>query len=487
MIKLYVLSAAGLAMKPRAVGQTLCVDIVRRKVIPKPTAMSLWEGQIIESRGKVVDSHVLMQPPVAVNIHEDFSEIIFGEKLDVGGNLEEQVIELGPSHEPATCPPSSALNGPPNQQPELEYAQAAGNTSAAGSSNSQPNAASSSTAGRLAPVGPMHMQPTSETSNEAYNATSTGDNAEDMAGCDQQMGQVRESLSEDIATLIYEINVAMGPLTTLFPHLPIPPHRRRDKARKRLDNIFSNIISSRRSSPKSEDDMLQSLINSKYKDGRATTVTEVTGMLITALYGGQRSGSATATWTGAYLVHYKKFWSDAVEEQRRLMKKHGDAITYDVISDMHLLYRCIKEALRLHPPLAMLLRKSHKDFSVTTRKGDKYEIPKGHIIAASPVLSNRVPHIYTNLDSYDPERFCPGREEDRLAGPFSFLSFGGGKHSCIGETFAYLEINTIWSYLIRNFELELTSPFPETEYNEIVWSPKGKVMVRYKRRKLVIE
>uniref|UniRef100_A0A803MV84 Uncharacterized protein n=1 Tax=Chenopodium quinoa TaxID=63459 RepID=A0A803MV84_CHEQI len=299
--------------------------------------------------------------------------------------------------------------------------------------------------------------------------------------------EVRESLSEDIAALINEINVAMGPLTTMFPHLPTPPHWRRDKARKKLDDIFSNVISSRRLSPKSEDDMLQSLINSKYKDGRATTVTEVTGMLITALYGGQRSGSATATWTGAYLVHYKAIWFDAVEEQRRLMKKHGDAITYDAISDMHHLYRCIKEALRLHPPLAMLLRKSHKDFSVTTRKGDKYDIPKGHIIAASPVLSNRVPHIYTNPDSYDPERFCPGREEDRLAGPFSFVSFGGGKHTCLGETFAYLEIKTIWSYLIRNFEIELITPFPETEYNEIVWSPKGKVMVRYKRRKLVIE
>uniref|UniRef100_A0A803MV87 Cytochrome P450 n=2 Tax=Chenopodium quinoa TaxID=63459 RepID=A0A803MV87_CHEQI len=299
--------------------------------------------------------------------------------------------------------------------------------------------------------------------------------------------EVRENLSEDVTALINEINVAMGPLTTMFPHLPIPPHRRRDKARKRLDDIFSKVILSRRSSPKSEDDMLQSLVNSKYKDGRATTVTEVTGMLITALYGGQRSSSTTATWVGANLFYHKKFWLHAMEEQIRLMKKYGDAITYDALSEMHVLYRCIKEALRLHPPIPMLLRQSHKDFTVTIRKGDKYDIPKGHIIAVSPILSNRVPHIYKNPDSHDPERFCPGREEDKLAGPFSFISFGGGKHSCLGESFAFLELKTIWSYLIRNFELELISSFPETKCDDIIHSPKGKVMIRYKRRKLVIE
>lgn len=113
-----------------------------------------------------------------------------------------------------------------------------------------------------------------------------------------------------------------------------------------------------------------------------------------------------------------------------------------------------------------------------------YDIPSGHIIAASPVFSNRLPHIYKNPDNYDPERFCFGREEDKLAGPFSFISFGGGRHSCLGEPFAYLELKTIWSYLLRNFQLELISPFPETDWNHIVWGVKDKVMVRYHRRKL---
>ncbi|KAI9157453.1 hypothetical protein LWI28_022811 [Acer negundo] len=90
---------------------------------------------------------------------------------------------------------------------------------------------------------------------------------------------------------------------------------------------------------------------------------------------------------------------------------------HDVLSEMDVLYRCIKESLRLHPPLIMLLCSSHSDFSVTTRDGKDYDIPKGHIVATSPAFANRLPHIFKNPDSYDPDRFSVGSEEDKAAGP----------------------------------------------------------------------
>ncbi|KAH0852863.1 hypothetical protein HID58_093648 [Brassica napus] len=84
-------------------------------------------------------------------------------------------------------------------------------------------------------------------------------------------------------------------------------------------------------------------------------------------------------------------------------------------------------------------------------------------------------------------RFSPGREEDKAAGAFSYISFGGGSHGCLGEPFAYLQIKAIWSHLLRNFELELVSPFPEMDWNAMVVGIKGNVMVRYKRRQLVLD
>uniref|UniRef100_A0A2P2MQU7 sterol 14alpha-demethylase n=1 Tax=Rhizophora mucronata TaxID=61149 RepID=A0A2P2MQU7_RHIMU len=298
--------------------------------------------------------------------------------------------------------------------------------------------------------------------------------------------EVRDKLFADVSSLFHDLDNGMLPISVLFPYLPIPAHRRRDLARKKLAEIFANIISSRKHAGKSENDMLQCFIDAKYKDGRPTTDSEVTGLLIAALFAGQHTSSITSTWTGAYLLCYKEYLSTVLEEQKNLIKKHGKKVDHDILSEMDVLYRCIKEALRLHPPLIMLLRSSHTDFTVTTGEGKEYDIPKGHIVATSPAFANRLPHIYKEPDRYDPDRFAAGREEDKVAGAFSYISFGGGRHGCLGEPFAYLQIKAIWTHLLRNFELELVSPFPEIDWNAMVVGVKGKVMVHYKRQELSV-
>ncbi|KAL3621354.1 hypothetical protein CASFOL_036266 [Castilleja foliolosa] len=296
--------------------------------------------------------------------------------------------------------------------------------------------------------------------------------------------EVRNKLFADVSALFHDLDNGMLPISVIFPYLPIPAHRRRDQARKKLADIFADIIGSRKQTGKTENDLLQCFIDSKYKNGRQTTEAEVTGLLIAALFAGQHTSSITSTWTGAYLLANPKYMSAVIDEQRNVVKKHGNEVNYDVLSEMEVLYRCVKEALRLHPPLIMLLRSSHSDFSVTTKEGKEYDIPKGHIVATSPAFANRLPHIFKDPDSYDPDRFSPGREEDKVAGAFSYISFGGGRHGCLGEPFAYLQIKAIWSHLLRNFEMELVSPFPEIDWNAMVVGVKGKVMVRYKRRAL---
>ena len=298
--------------------------------------------------------------------------------------------------------------------------------------------------------------------------------------------EVRDKLFDDVSALFHDLDNGMLPISVLFPYLPIPAHRRRDRARKKLAEIFANIINSRKLAGKSENDMLQCFIDSKYKDGRPTTESEITGLLIAALFAGQHTSSITSTWTGAYLLRHNEYLSAVLEEQKNLMKKHGNKVDQDILSEMDVLHRCIKEALRLHPPLIMLLRSSHSDFSVTTRDGKEYDIPKGHIVATSPAFANRLPHVFKDPERYDPDRFAAGREEDKAAGAFSYISFGGGRHGCLGEPFAYLQIKAIWSHLLRNFEFELISPFPETDWNAMVVGVKDKVMVRYKRRELSV-
>lgn len=299
--------------------------------------------------------------------------------------------------------------------------------------------------------------------------------------------EVREKMFGEVLTLLHElIDSSLRLTTVLFPYAPTPAARRRDRARAKLAELFADIVRSRRSSGRAEDDVLQTFIDARYRDGRATTDGEVTGLILSLIFAGKHTSSTTGTWTGARLLSNPTWLAAAVQEQEDLIKKHGrekKRIDHTVLQEMDVLHRCIKETLRMHPPAPAFLRAVHEDFTVRTKEGDEYAIPRGHLVVSPVLFNSSIPRIYNDPGVYDPNRFGPGREEDRVAGKFSFTAFGGGKHACVGENYAYMQLKAIWSHLLRNFELELVSPFPETSWKKLVPEPKGGVMLRYKRRR----
>ena len=59
----------------------------------------------------------------------------------------------------------------------------------------------------------------------------------------------------------------------------------------------------------------------------------------------------------------KDTYAPAIEkEQQEIMAEHGESLNYDILNAMDNLHRFMKEVLRLHPPLIMLLRYVHTDF-----------------------------------------------------------------------------------------------------------------------------
>lgn len=296
--------------------------------------------------------------------------------------------------------------------------------------------------------------------------------------------EVREHMFKEVADLYHDLDDGMRPISVFFPYLPTSYHRKRDAARKRMAEIFGKIVAARRAAKSSEPDMLQVLIDAKYQKvngGRYLNDEEITGLLIAILFAGQHTSTITSSWTGLQMISHPKTWRDAEEEQKKVIKEQGAEITFDMLTSLDVLHRNIHEALRLGPPLIMVMRYAKEDFVVKTSKGKEYIIPKGHIVAASPTFSHRLKDVFQNPDAYEPDRFAPPRSEDK-AKPFSYLGFGGGRHACMGQQFAMLQIKTIWSILIREFEFEMLDPFPEPDFTSMVIGPKP-CRVRYTRRK----
>ncbi|CAL6302658.1 unnamed protein product [Bathycoccus prasinos] len=290
--------------------------------------------------------------------------------------------------------------------------------------------------------------------------------------------EIRENLFSEVTALVHDLDKGMVPLSVFFPYAPIEAHRKRDKARKDLALIFDKVIQARRESGSLEPDVLQTFIDARYKDGSKLTNDQVLGMLIAVLFAGQHTSSITSTWTGLLAIANKERVMPYLEqEQQKIMKKHGTKIDFDVLAEMDELHFAVKEALRMHPPLIMLLRKAQVNFDVETSDGKKYTVPKGHICATSPAFAHRMDSVFKNPNTYDPQRFKS--DENKFA---SYIGFGAGRHGCMGETFAFMQIKTIWSVLIRNFEFDLVGDLPEPDYEGMVVGPKHPCKIRYKRR-----
>ncbi|CAM9433996.1 unnamed protein product [Pylaiella littoralis] len=296
---------------------------------------------------------------------------------------------------------------------------------------------------------------------------------------------VRENLFEDVARLFHDLDEGMTPLSVFLPHAPVPAHFRRDKARKEMVSLLSSVIRARRAEQASgtstveKTDLLQVFVDMKYKDGSSNTDDQIVGLLIALLFAGQHTSSITSTWTTLLTTGDPKMLARLLEEQETVLKGPNTPLTWEHLGEMELLHDCMRETLRMYPPLVLLLRMAKKDFTVTS-KGQSFTVPQGHYVGTSPHVAMRLPTVFKNPDKFDPDRFGADRQEHKQ--PFAYLGFGAGMHQCMGQQFAFVQVKTILSVLLREYNIEMVGALPPADFEAMVVGPKGKCTVRYTKK-----
>lgn len=294
---------------------------------------------------------------------------------------------------------------------------------------------------------------------------------------------VRETLFKEVSQLYHDLDQGLTPITYFFPNAPTAAHRKRDAARAEMVRLFSKVIAARRANPekcKDNTDILQIFIDMEYKDKTRNSDSQIVGMLIALLFAGQHTSSISSTWTTLFLVHNPDIMARVIKEVDEICPP-GKEMTFDDIQQMDLLHNCVKEALRMKPPLIMLMRKVKRDLVVTQDDGRVYTVPKGDTVVVSPSEQHRIPEVFKNPDKFDPDRFDEDRAEDKSS-PFAYIGFGGGRHACIGQNFGLMQVKTIVATLLRKYTLEKLDPFPETNYAAMVVGPSGTPRIRYRLR-----
>jgi sterol 14alpha-demethylase len=291
--------------------------------------------------------------------------------------------------------------------------------------------------------------------------------------------EFRHGMNEEFAKVYAALEAGVNAIAYINPYLPLPAFRRRDKARARLVQMITQIIQARLAQPVPRSDALQVLMEARYSDGTALTPNEITGILTASMFAGHHTSSGTAAWTLIELMRHAD-WMARVRAEVDALHARDGAITYQGLREVPVLESVIKEVLRLHPPLIILMRGVLKDFHVAGAV-----VPEGHLVAISPAVSHNLSSLFRDPERFDPDRYGPGREEDSET--FGWIPFGGGPHRCSGSAFAMMQLKAITARLVHQWDFELAQPGDtyDNDYTKMVVQPKHPCLVRYRRRKAV--
>jgi len=286
--------------------------------------------------------------------------------------------------------------------------------------------------------------------------------------------EFRNEMSEEFAKVYYDLERGIVAWGYIHPYLPIPAFRRRDRARARLGDMVSDIVQKRKESGYRGEDFLQTLMDAEYNDGSKLSDHEITGMLVAAMFAGHHTSSVTTAWTLIELLRHPSFLRE-VRDEIRARYAEGEDYSFLSLRDLGATEAAVKEALRIHPPLFILLRAALQDCEILG-----FQVKKGNWVAVSPMVAHRDAEVFHHPLDFDPNRYGPGREEDKR--PFAYIAFGGGRHKCMGNAFAILQIKTIIAVLLNRFDFELVGDSIETDFQGLVLGPKPPIRIRYRRR-----
>ncbi|BGP19235.1 hypothetical protein JCM10213_007030 [Rhodosporidiobolus nylandii] len=338
--------------------------------------------------------------------------------------------------------------------------------------------------------------------------------------------EVRAAMDKSFAQLYHDLDGGFTPLNFVFPNLPLPSYRRRDQAQAKMSEFYQSILRKRRASTDEPDlDMLTALQNQEYKNGEPLTDKQIAHIMIALLMAGQHTSAATGAWAILRLGENQDLQRRLYNEQ---LEYHTDketgvlrALTYENMQTP-LLMAFIKELLRVHPPLHSLMRKIILDCPVPAsvgspsaepnasaafkkqNEGVEYVVPKGEFVLAAPGYSQVDEGIWgKDAKTFRTERWLedgnkvPGDEDEgeedygwgkiSKGGKSAYLPFGAGRHRCIGEQFANVQLGIIIATLVRENTWTLDNPFPGNDYSTMIVMPSSPRAVTFERREASVK
>jgi cytochrome P450 len=198
-----------------------------------------------------------------------------------------------------------------------------------------------------------------------------------------------------------------------------------DRAAAAVDAILLEEIAQRRRAAENRGDFLSLLLEANDGDEQsrddATLARDMRGLMLA----GYETTAVTLASTIDLVVHHPEALATLHE-------------TIDAGDDTYL-DAVITEAMRMRPAFPFTGRRVLRDFDM-----NGVRVPKGAMIVISIMA------LHERLELYDaPETFRPERFLNERPGTYTWLTFGGGRHRCLGASLALFESRVLLRTLLQ--------------------------------------
>lgn len=268
--------------------------------------------------------------------------------------------------------------------------------------------------------------------------------------------------------------------------LPFHPYGRSLRARRQLDEMLYGLIREKRqrltelaSQGRPPDDDVLSWMIEASDDGDGGDHTRLNDQSIRdqsllLIYAGHDTSTCSIAWALYLLAKHPDVAARLHAEQTQVL--NGRELTMADLKAMPYLDSVVDEVLRLYPAVWIGMRGVTQDFEF-----DGKRIPAGSKVMYSPGASHRLPDVFKNPTQFDPSRFSP--ENKANIPPFAYVPFGGGARTCIGMTFAQVELRVMLIELLSRFDFELSHDrrIP-MHYNPTLAPAHGAIRLRVRER-----
>ena len=214
-------------------------------------------------------------------------------------------------------------------------------------------------------------------------------------------------------------------------------------------------------------DFLDVLLSAEDDNGVGLTDLEIRNEVDTFMFEGHDTTASATSWSLYCLARYPEH-QEKVREEVKCVLDGRKEFEYNDLKKLQYTQLCIKEAMRLYPPVSTIVREAEEDVEVCG-----YTIPKGAMIGLQFFTLHRHPDVWENPNDFDPLRFHPDTANKR--NPYAYMPFSAGSRNCIGQNFAMNEMKVVIATVVDHFQISLVEEDPPDPVPHIILRPKEDI------------